>query len=105
LELSGVVMPMEVGEPRNWAWYAFAAAMLALLVPLLAVALLVPPLPLLLVLPLLLHAATSSAEVTATTAAKVFLIHASFLAGARGNRAVESQLNKVLLKLLSCFST
>jgi hypothetical protein len=56
--------------------------MLALLVPLLAVALLVLPL-LLLVLPLLLHAATSSAEVTATTAAKVFLIHASFLAGAR----------------------
>ena len=27
--LSGVLMPMEVGEPRNWSWYAFAAAMLA----------------------------------------------------------------------------
>src|SRR5271170_1413125 len=77
LELSGVLMPMEVGEPRNWAWYAFAAAMLAPLAPpLSAVALAL--LPVLLLLPLL-HAAISSAEVTAATAAKVFLIRASFL--------------------------
>src|ERR1700729_3822473 len=53
LELSGVLMPMEVGEPRNWSWYAFAAAMLAPpALPPLAVALLVLPLLLLLVLPL-----------------------------------------------------
>src|SRR5271170_3748223 len=81
LELSGVLMPMEVGEPRNWAWYAFAAAMLAPLpLPLSAVALVLLPvlLPVLLLLPLL-HAAISSAEVTAATAARVFLIRASFL--------------------------
>jgi hypothetical protein len=83
LELSGVLMPMEVGEFRNWAWYAFAAAMLAPLpLPLLAVALLVLPL-LLLVLPLLLHAAIASAEATAMTAAAIFLIRAFVLAGAR----------------------
>ena len=82
--LSGVLMPMEVGEPRNWSWYAFAAATLAPLplpLPLLAVALALLPV-LLLLLPLL-HAAISSAEVTAAAAAMVFLIRASFLAGAR----------------------
>jgi len=63
-------------------------AWLAALVPelLLLLALLV------LLLLLLLHAAMVNAEVTAMTAARVLLIRASFLAGARKCRAIEPQL-------------
>ena len=61
------------------------SAPLALPLPAVAPALLLVLLllVLLLLVLLLLHAAISSAEVTATTAAMVFLIRASFLAGAR----------------------
>jgi len=91
--LSGVVIPMEVGEIRNWASYAFAAVTPELpevppppplpLLLLLLLLLLLPPPVLLLLLLLLLHAATPSAEVSAMTATRVFLIRASFPAGAR----------------------
>ena len=96
-DLSGVEMPMEVGEVRNCCSYACAAATPALLEPpLVALALLVLVLLLVVVLLLLLlHALISTAEVMATAAAKVFLIRASFLAGARGTRAVDSQLIRV----------
>jgi hypothetical protein len=55
-------------------------------------ALLVAPLLVVLLLLLLLHAAMANAELTAMTAARVLLIRASFLAGARKCRAVEPQL-------------
>jgi hypothetical protein len=94
-DLSGVEIPMEVGEVRNCCSYACAAATPALLEPpLVALALLVLVLVVVLLL-LLLHALISTAEVMATVAAKVFLIRASFLAGARGTRAVDSQLIRV----------
>jgi len=48
--------------------------------------------PLLVLLLLLLHAAMANAELTAMAAARVLLIRASFLAGARKCRAVEPQL-------------
>jgi hypothetical protein len=51
-----------------------------------------PVLLLVLLLPLLLHAAMANAELTATTVARVLLIRASFLAGARKCRAFEPQL-------------
>jgi hypothetical protein len=54
-------------------------------------ALLLVPLPVLVLL-LLLHAAMANAELTAMAAARVLLIRASFLAGARKCRAVEPQL-------------
>src|ERR1700722_4074417 len=73
LELSGVVMPIEVGVPRNCCWYCVAAVRPALVAPALALVLApVSPalLVLLLLLLLLLHAAMASVEVaTATTAA------------------------------------
>ena len=83
--MSGVEIPMEVGEVRNCCSYACAAATPALLEPPpVALALLLLVLVLVVVLlPLLLHAVISSAEVMATVAARVFLIRASFLAGAR----------------------
>jgi hypothetical protein len=62
-------------------------ALALLLVPLLV-------LLLLLLLLLLLHAAMANAELTAMTAARVLLIRASFLAGARKCRAVEPQLGR-----------
>jgi hypothetical protein len=103
--LSGVLMPMEVGELSHWASYAFAAAMLAPLpLPLLAVALLVLPL-LLLVLPLLLHAAIASAEAAAMTAAAIFLIRAFILADARSTGRWTLALSQVSVRLLSWFST
>jgi len=68
-------------------------ALLALVPELLAL-LLVPLLVLLLLLLLLLHAAMANAELTAMTAARVLLIRASFLAGARKCRAVEPQLGR-----------
>jgi hypothetical protein len=77
---------MEVGEVRNCCSYACAAATPALLEPppvALALLLLLVLLLVVVLLPLLLHAVISSAEVMATVAAKVFLIRASFLAGAR----------------------
>ena len=49
---------------------------------------------LLLLLLLLLHAAMATAELTAMAAARVLLIRASFLAGARKCRAVEPQLGR-----------
>src|SRR5271169_2148395 len=101
-ELSGVLMPIEVGEPRNWAWYAFAAAMSALLelsLLLLLLLLLLLVLPVLLLL--LLHAAISSAEVTATPAARIFLIRSSFLASARS--AERSNLDLSRLSVVTDF--
>src|SRR5438105_3364564 len=104
--LSGVVIPMEVGEFRNWASYAFAAVTPELpeapppppllLLLLLLLLLPPPPAPLLLLLLLLLHAATPSAEVSAMIAPRVFLIRASFSAGTRSaerwsTNLVESQ--------------
>jgi hypothetical protein len=80
LDVSGVLMPMEVGVPRNCCWYAAAAASPALVALALALALVPAPLLLvLLLLLLLLHAPMASAEVaTAMTAASVRLIRASF---------------------------
>jgi hypothetical protein len=88
--LSGVVIPMEVGEFRNWASYAFAAVTPELPEgPLLLLLLLVAAAPPPLLLLLLLHAATPSAEVSAMTAARVFLIHASFPGRRPERRAVK----------------
>ena len=107
-------MPMEVGELRNWSWYAFAAAMsapLALPLPAVAVApalllvLLLLVLLLLVLLLLLLHAAIASAEVTAMTAAEIFLIRAFILAGARSTERRTHTLSQVSVRLLSWFST
>ena len=101
-------MPMEVGELRNCCSYAFAAAMSALpALSLLAVALLLLLLllVLLLVLPLLLHAAIASAEVTAMTAAEIFLIRAFILAAPGAPSGGLSTLSQVSVLLLSWFST
>jgi uncharacterized membrane protein YdbT with pleckstrin-like domain len=77
--LSGVVMPIEVGVFRNCCSYCIAAAMPALVAPAVVPALLPPLVLLVLLLLLLLHAAMASVEVaTATTAASVLLIRASF---------------------------
>jgi len=65
---------------------------LAAPLPELLALLLVPLLVLVLLLLLLLHAAMANAELTAMAAARVLLIRASFLAGARKCRAVEPQL-------------
>ena len=79
LDVSGVLMPIEVGVPRNCCSYCVAAANPALVAPALALALVPPLVLLLLLLLLLLHAAMASVEVaTATTAASVLLIRASF---------------------------
>src|SRR5579863_5652936 len=96
LLVSGVVMPIVVGVFRNCCSYCIAAAMPALVAPAVALALVPPPvLPvlLLLLLLLLLHAAMASVEVaTATTAASVLLIRASFCTAARRFRAAEGLL-------------
>src|SRR5579862_1504697 len=78
LDVSGVVMPIEVGVFRNCCSNDCAAARPALVA--LAVAPALVPAPALLVpLLLLLHAAMASAEVAAAiTAASVLLIRASF---------------------------
>src|SRR5579859_599288 len=96
LDLSGVEMPIEVGVFRNCCWYCVAAVRPALVAPAAALALVSPPvLPvlLLLLLLLLLHAAMASVEVaTATTAASVLLIRASFCTAGRRFRAAEGLL-------------
>ena len=75
-DLSGVLMPMEVGVLSHCCSYAFAAATPELPPPLEDPPP-PPPLLLLVLLLLLLHAAMANAEVTAMTAARVFLIRTS----------------------------
>jgi hypothetical protein len=107
--LSGVVMPMEVGAFKNCVSYAFAAATPLLEDPpllLLLLLLLLPPPPALLLLLLLPpHAAMNSAEVTAMTAANVFLIRAPSgkRPGVPSSRV--SIFSSVNVGLLSWFST
>src|SRR5579859_1357257 len=93
LLVSGVLMPIVVGVFRNCCSYCIAAAMPALVALAVASALVPPPvLPVLLLL-LLLHAAMASVEVaTATTAASVLLIRASFCTATRRFRAAEGLL-------------
>ena len=79
LDLSGVLMPIEVGVFRNCCWYAAAAAMPALVALAVELALVPPVVLVVLLLLLLLHAAMASAEVAAATmAARVLLMRASF---------------------------
>src|SRR5579859_2662278 len=96
LLVSGVVMPIVVGVFRNCCSYCCAAAMPALVALAVEPALVSPPLALLVLLVLLLlllHAAMASVEVaTATTAASVLLIRASFCTAARKARAAEGLL-------------
>jgi hypothetical protein len=98
--LSGVLMPMEAGVLSHCCSYAFAAATPELPPPLEDP----PPLPplLLLLLVLLLHAAMANAEVTAMTAARVFLIRTSPWHAPGRTEKPSLDFIECLLKVIKC---